>query len=166
MKQLIISIILGYFCIAGFSQDQITVKKKNSTTQNGPKIDQVQVKRDYYRERQRSLEKQKQESLKLELGMKTIPNGTEKTTLPSNDQPAVNVTLKRFLNKDRPKKISNGNDQINRTAVTRKKVGHMEELAPREEIKKIDVHPPINKEILLQALGDPKPIQKHSVRAK
>jgi len=166
MRQLIIGIILGYFCIAGFSQDQITVKKKNSTAQSGPKIEQVQVKRDYYRERQRSLEKQKQESLKLEPGIVTIPNGTGKTTLPSNDQPAVNVKVKRFLNKDRPKKISNGNDQINKTKVSRKKVGHMEGLVPREEIKKINVHPPISKEILLQALGNPKPIQKHSVREK
>ena len=98
--------------------------------------------------------------------MITILNGKEKSTLPSNDQPAVNVTLKRFLNKERPKKISNVNDQINRTTVTRKKVGHLEGLAPREEIKKIDFHPPVNKEILLQALGNPKPIQKHSVKAK
>ena len=166
MKQLIISIIVGYFCVAGFSQDQIRVKKKNIATQSGPKIEQVQVKRDYYRERQRSVEKQKQESLKLETGMINILNGTGKTTLPSSYQPAVNVKLKRFLNKDGPKKFSNGNDQRNRTIVTIKKVGHVEGLAPREEIKKIDIHPPVNKKILLQALGNPKPIQKHSVKVK
>ena len=74
------------------------------------------------------------------------------------------MLVKKFLNSDRSKNFSHGKNRINSKTKTRKKLGYVESFAPREEIKKINVHAPINKEVLIQALVNPKPIQKHSVK--
>ena len=125
-------------------------------------MEQVQVERDYYGEMQRIAEKTKKESSNSWIGKTAVVKDMEKTNPKSKYHSAANAKPKQVLNTDRLKNFGQGREQINSKTRTRKKLGYVEGLAPKEEMKKIDVHPPVSKEVLIRALGNPKPIQKQS----
>ncbi|NOQ96536.1 MAG: hypothetical protein GQ561_00065 [Calditrichae bacterium] len=162
MKNLMISIIIGGFIATGFSQSQKTETKKYDAPQNGPIIEKVQGERDYYSEMQRSAEKKKKESFNFQQGKIAVVKDMERTNQKSKYHSAANAKPKQVLNTNRPKNFGQGKEQIYSKNKTRKKLGRVEGYAPREEMKKIDVHPPVSEEVLIQALGNPKPIQKQS----
>ncbi len=163
MKQLMImNVLIGCLIVTGFSQSQVTESKKHNAPQNGPKMKQVQVKRDYYRDMQRAAEKKKMESPNFQLRKIAVIKDMEKTNPKSKYQSAANIKPKQVLNTDRPKNFGQGKEQIYSKNKTRKKLGRVEGYAPREEMKKIDVHPPVSDEVLIQALGNSKPIRKQT----
>ncbi len=162
MKQLVMSVMIGCFFITGFSQSQITNSKKYDAPQNGPKMEQVQVERDYYSNMQRAAEKTKKESFNSWIGKTAVVKDMERTNQKSKYHSAANAKPKQILNTNRSKNFGQGRDQINSKTKTRKKLGRVEGYVPREEMKKIDVHPPVSEEVLIQALGNPKPIKKQS----
>ncbi len=162
MKKLMISIFIGSFIAAGFAQSQISKSEKNEALQNGPVIEKVQGERDYYSEMQRSAENKKKESPNLQSGKIAVVKDMERTNQKSKYHSAANAKPKQVLNTDRPNNFGQGKEQIYSKTKNRKKLGRVKGYAPREEMKKIDVHPPVSEEVLIQALGNPKPIQKQS----
>ena len=166
MKQLIICVAIGCLVATGFSQSPTKNDKKDSAPRSGLKIKPVKVERDYYEEMQRSAEKQKMKSLDSQQEKTAVVKDIERTNQKSKYPSAVTAKPKQFLNSDRPKNFGQGREQINSKTKSRKKLGYVEGYAPREEMKKIDVHPPVSEEVLIQALGNPKPIQKQSNKTK
>ncbi len=162
MKQLMMIVIIGCYISAGFSQNQVTENKKHDAPQNAPKVEQVQVERDYYNEMQRAAEKTKKESSNSWIGKTTVVKDMERTNQKSKYHSAANAKPKQVLNNDRPNNFGQGKEQIYSKTKNRKKLGRVKGYAPREEMKKIDVHPPVSEEVLIQALDNPKPIQKQS----
>ncbi len=162
MKQFMMIVIIGCYISSGFSQGQVTENKNHDELQNGPKMKPVKVERDYFDEMQRSVEKKKNESINFQPKKIAIVKDMEKTNQKSKYHSAVNAKPKQVLNTDRLKNFGQGREQINSKTRTRKKLGYVKGYAPREEMKKIDVHPPVSEEVLIQALGNPKPIQKQS----
>ncbi len=162
MKQLIISAAIGCLIASGFSQSQITNDKKSNESSQGLKMKPVQIERDYYEEIQRSAEKQKMKSLDSQQEKVAVVKDVKRTNQKSKFHSAANIKPKQILNSDRPNNFGQGRDQINSKTKTRKKLGRVEGYAPREEMKKIDVHPPVSEEVLIQALGNPKPIRKQT----
>jgi hypothetical protein len=162
MRQLMIILIVGCIVSTGLSQSQITETKKYDAPQNGPIIEKVQVERDYYNEMQRSAENKKKESPNLQSGKIAVVKDMERTNQKSKYHSAASAKPKQVLNTDRPNNFGQGKEQIYSKTKNRKKLGRVKGYAPREEMKKIDIHPPVSEEVLIQALGNPKPIQKQS----
>lgn len=158
MKQLMMNVMIGCLIATGFSQNQKTEKSKNDTPQKCPTVEKIQVEKNNSNDIQWSNVKNND----LPPGKIAFTRDAEKANQKSKYHSAANAKPKQVLNTDRPNNFGQDKEQIYSKTKNRKKLGRVKGYAPREEMKKIDVHPPVSEEVLIQALGNPKPIQKQS----
>ena len=166
MKQLIISIAIGCLIATGFSQSPVNNDKKDSAPKYGLKMKPVQVKRNYREKMQQSVEKQRIKSFDFQSRTKAVvremdnPNTKVKNSLTATQKTKQQVPENSSIT------FRKGSGKIYNHTKSRKRLNRVEGFVPREEMKKIDGHPPVNKDILRQALSNRKPIKARSINTK
>jgi len=165
MKQFIISVIVGCFISTGLSQNQ-KIDDKSENTENGPKMKQVLVEIDYFNEMSRAAVKTKNESSNSWGAKTAVVKDMEKINSKSKYYSTENVKPQQIIITDGEIQFGQGKEQIYSKKKSRKKVGHVDGIAPREEIKKIYGHSPVSQDVLIQALGNLKSVQAKSGKVK
>jgi len=151
-----INLTIGCLIATSYSQSQTIESKKSKTTKNGPQMEQVQLKENYYKRMQRIAEKEKMKSLDSQAEKKVAVRIMEKTNHQSKNKSSQNAKPKQILNLKRPYNFGQGKEKFFSKTETRKKLHRVEGFAPREEMKKIDVHPQVSEEVMIRALGNRK----------
>ena len=154
--------MIGCFIAAGFAQSKISESKKNDAHQNGLQVEQVETERDYFDDLQRSEEKKKKDSFILQSEKTAVLKNMEKTNSQSKIYSADNVKPNQIISKEGAIHFGQGKEQIVSRIKRTKKIGRVEGIASREEIKKINGHAPVSEEVLIRALGNPKRIEARS----
>jgi hypothetical protein len=166
MKQLIISLAIGCLITSGFSQSQKIQSEKLEQSTKGPKMKNVQVERDSFSDMQRPEEKKKKESFIQQSEKTAVVKDMDKTNSQSKIYSTESIKPNQIINKDGALNFGQGKGQVYSRIKRMKKIRRVEDIAPREEIKKIDGHTPVSEDVLIQALGNPKPVHSQSQRTK
>jgi hypothetical protein len=166
MKKLMMTMIFGCLITAGLAQSQISDNQKNDMSQESPKVEQVEIQRDYFSDMQRSEEKKKRESFIQQSEKTAVVKDMDKTNSQSKIYSKESIKPNQIINKDGALNFGQGKGQVYSRIKRMKKIRRVEDIAPREEIKKIDGHTPVSEDVLIQALGNPKPVHSQSQRTK
>lgn len=165
MKQLIISIMVMFIIEGGLAQSQLTEDKKNDSPQEGPKVERVEIDRDYFGDMQRA--EQKNKDLSHPQTEKTVVvKDMDKTNSSTKYYSSKNNKPNQIIRTNEAIKVGPGNDQIYSRRKSTKKIGYVVDIAPRENIKKIEGHAPVDADVLIRALGNPKPVERQSSKTK
>ena len=165
MKQLITSIVITFLIGSGFAQSKISDDKKNATTKDGPRIEQVEIERDYFSDMQPS-EQKKKDVLDSQQEKTAVVKDMEKSNSHSKIYSTENVKPNQIIRFNEAINFGQGKDQFHSQKKSRKKINSVEGMAPRENIKKIEGHAPVSEEILIQALSQPKPVKATLIKSK
>ena len=166
MKQLSKIIIMVVFIMGNLlAQKQIADNKKSDSEQNGPKVEQVEIERDYFSDMQRSGQKNK-DVFKFQPEKTAVVKDMKKTNSSSKIYSSENVKPNQIIRVKEMNNFGQGKDQFHSQKKSGKKVNSVEGFAAREEIKKIEGHAPHSEEVLIQALGQPKPVKAKASKAK
>jgi site-specific recombinase XerD len=145
-----------------YSQDQISEKNNNSITKTDPKMNQVQLKLDYYMDMQK-IEKDKKENTadRLSRDLKAVTK-IVKSDSKIKYQSSSDVIPKQILKKDNSGTFGQEKVQYRSQKKIKNSLRRVEGYAPREEVVKIDGHPLYDPEIIYQAMGHTKLIEASS----
>jgi len=151
---------------SGNAQSQKSAGQENDTSQNGPKIEQVETERDYYKDMQRSKEKKNKDSFSIQSKKSIVVKDMDKTNSPSKIYSSDSVKPNQIINRDGAIHFGQGKEQIYSKSRIQKKLARVEGYAERVEIKKIEGHSPVSEEVLMRALGNPKRVEAKSSKTK
>jgi hypothetical protein len=166
MKRFLIYLAIGSFIVSGFSQSPAKKAKQESEPRHGLKMRPVEVEKDYYEVMQRSVNKQKTKSLDVQTRTKAVLKDMKSSSKKIEYQSITNPKRTQKLNENSPTRFKRDNGQLYLASKNRKKLGRVEGFVPKEEMKKNDGHPPVNEEMLKQALGNRKAIEARSTKTK
>jgi len=166
MKKVLISLAVGCLITTGFSQSQVTQSERIEQANDGPKMQNVQVDIDYYEEMQRSEEKSKMNSFLEQSEKTTVVKDMNKNNSQSKIYSAENLKPNQIISKDGAIDFGQGKEQIVTRTKRTKKIGRVEGIVSREEIKKINGHASVSEEVLIRALGNPKRVEARSSKSK
>jgi hypothetical protein len=132
---------------------------KSDQPQTGPRMKQVHVIQDNIQDKQRIVEENNMKSSELQSGKLTVAQYREKTNSRIKYHSTPNLKPKQLLNNNQSSNIGQGKKQYFSQTKTKNKIRRVEGYAPREEIVKIQGHPEISQEVLIQSLGNVRPIK-------
>jgi len=160
MKKIMMTTI-GLLIGIGLAQSQSTDEQKIDSSQDGPKIEQVDTEQDFYGDMQKSAKKEKEQTVRSQQEKTALIKEMERTNPEFKYYPTEKVKSNKDLIRPKSDNFGQGKDQVFSRTKTTKKIGYVDGIAPREEIKKIDGHAPISADALIQALGNPKPVKNN-----
>jgi hypothetical protein len=159
MKIFIVALMVGFINTIGYSQSLEKNRDVSDATIPGLKIKPIQIEEDFYDQMQRNIEKNKMKTSVVHSGKTSIIKDIGKTGTRIKYRSTADPKPKQFLGNNQSRNIGQGNKQYFSQAKAKNKIRRVKEYAPREEIVKIQGHPKISQEILIQSLGNVRPIK-------
>jgi hypothetical protein len=166
MKVLIISITLVCFLTIGFTQDRKEVSIKTDHLSNGPRMNQIELKKDYYKDMQRIVKDKKMISTNLQSGKLSVSPVMSKRDSKVKYQSTADPKPKQNLKSDSYVNFGQNKEQYFSRVKSGHKLNRVKGHAPREKVVKIENHTQYAQEILIEALGNTRPIEASQPKLK
>jgi len=159
MKLLIVLLLLGLLVTLGFSQNPGESKDVSDAARSGLKMKPIQIEKDYYEQMLRNTEKKKMKTRTVHSGETAIIKDISKTSKKTKYHSTANPKPKQILKNNYSPNFGKDRVQYFSRIKTKNKLQRVDGYVQREEIKKITGHPQYDQEILIEALGNVRPIK-------
>jgi hypothetical protein len=163
MKVLIISVTVVCFMTTGFTQDRNEESFKTDQSSDGPRMKQVELKNDYYKDMQRIVKEKKMISHNLQSGKLSVSPVVSKTDSKVKYQSTVTPKPKQILKKNNSLNFGRDKKQYYSIVKSGHKLSRVKGYVPREEVVKIKGQTQYAQELLIEALSNARLLKaKHS----